>query len=159
MNNVLHEIESDKAFSVSLLADLNFEKLLNSLIKYEYSEGELSIPESQFGLGYSNLMHIIGEIIGYVEQFPEEDCQSKINLISIEEPETHMHPQMQELFIKYIDDAVALLLESAKKKINSQLVITTHSSHILNSKIHSSNSFDNINYISRSTSVMRRQTQ
>lgn len=148
VNNVLHEIESDKAFSVSLLADLNFEKLLNSLIKYEYSEGDLSIPESQFGLGYSNLMRIIGEIIGYVEQFPEEDCQSKINLISIEEPETHMHPQMQELFIKYIDDAVALLLESAKKKINSQLVITTHSSHILNSKIHSSNSFDNINYIS-----------
>lgn len=148
VNDVLHQIESDKTFSVALLADLNFEKLLNSLIKYEYSEGELSIPESQFGLGYSNLMHIIGEIISYVEKFPEEHCQSKINLISIEEPETHMHPQMQELFIKYIDDAVALLLESAEKKINSQLIITTHSSHILNSKIHSSNSFDNINYIS-----------
>jgi len=148
VNDVLHQIESDKTFSVSLSADLNFEKLINNLIKYEYSEGELSIPESQFGLGYSNLMHIIGEIISYVEKFPEEHCQSKINLISIEEPETHMHPQMQELFIKYIDDAVALLLTSADKKINSQLVITTHSSHILNSKIHSSNSFNNINYIS-----------
>ncbi len=148
VNSVLHEIESDKTFSVSLLADLNLEKLLNNLIKYEYSEGDLSIPESQFGLGYSNLMHIIGGIFSYVEKFPEEHCRSKINLISIEEPETHMHPQMQELFIKYIDDAVALLLESAEKKINSQLVITTHSSHILNSKIHSSNSFNNINYIS-----------
>src|SRR5699024_4865386 len=30
---------------------------------------------------------------------------------------------------------------------NSQLMITTHSSHILNSKIHSANSFNNINYI------------
>jgi putative ATP-dependent endonuclease of OLD family len=148
VNDVLHEIESDKTFSVTLSADLSFEKLLNSLIKYEYSEGEFSIPESQFGLGYSNLMYIIGEIISYVEKFPEEHYQSKINLISIEEPEAHMHPQMQELFIKYIDDAVALLLKSAKKKINSQLIITTHSSHILNSKIHSSNSFDNINYIS-----------
>ncbi len=147
VNEVLREIVSDDNFSVSLSADLSFEKLINDLVKYEFSEGEQNIPEGQFGLGYSNLMNIIGEIIDYVARFPGEDCQSKINLISIEEPETHMHPQMQELFIKYIDDAVALLLESSGKKINSQLVITTHSSHILNSKIHSSNSFDNVNYI------------
>ena len=31
--------------------------------------------------------------------------------------------------------------------MNSQLIITTHSSHILNSKIHSGNSFNNINYL------------
>lgn len=147
VNKVLHKIVSDDNFSVSLSADLSFEKLINDLVKYEYSEGKQNIPEDQFGLGYTNLMNIIGEIIDYVEKFPGETCQSKINLISIEEPETHMHPQMQELFIKYIDDAVALLLESSDKKINSQLVITTHSSHILNSKIHSSNSFNNVNYI------------
>ena len=33
-----------------------------------------------------------------------------------------------------------------QKKINSQLIVSTHSAHILNSKIHTSN-FDNINYV------------
>jgi predicted ATP-dependent endonuclease of OLD family len=54
---------------------------------------------------------------------------------------------MQELFIKHINDAIEYLLKDKQKKINSQLIITTHSPHILNSKIHSGNSFDNISYI------------
>lgn len=148
VNGVLNEIETSSRLRVKLSSDLSFEKLMNNLIKYEYSEHGLSIPENQFGLGYTNLMNIIGEIIDYVEQYPEGDKQSKINLICIEEPETFMHPQMQESFIKYIDSAVSFLIAGTENKnINSQLVVTTHSSHILNSKIHSSNSFDNINYI------------
>ena len=120
---------------------------MNNLIKYEYTEKGLNIPEGQFGLGYSNLMSIIGELIEYIEKYPNEDFYSKINLICIEEPEAFMHPQMQELFIKHINDAVSFLLQDSEKKINSQLIITTHSSHILNSKINTGNSFDNINYI------------
>jgi len=147
INGVLSKIESSERLGVKLSSDLTFDKLMSNLVKYEYTEQGLQIPEGQFGLGYSNLMSIIGEIIDYVERYPQEDEQSKINLICIEEPETHMHPQMQELFIKYINDAITYLIDSSKKKLNSQLVITTHSSHILHSKIHSSNSFDNINYI------------
>lgn len=147
VRGALGEIESTQRFTMSLRSDLNFEKLMKDLITYEYSEHGSSIPESQFGLGYTNLMSIIGEIIHYIEEYPEIEVQSKINIICIEEPETFMHPQMQELFIKHIDDAIKHLLGSSSKKINSQLIITTHSSHILNSKIHSSNSFDNVNYI------------
>lgn len=147
INGVLSKIESSERLGVKLSSDLTFDKLMNNLVKYEYTEQGLQIPEGQFGLGYSNLMSIIGEIIDYVERYPQEDEQSKINLICIEEPETHMHPQMQELFIKYINDAIKYLISNSKKKLNTQLVITTHSSHILHSKIHSSNSFDNINYI------------
>ncbi len=127
--------------------NLDFNKLMNNLIKYEYTEKGLNIPEGQFGLGYSNLMSIIGELIEYIEKYPNEDFHSKINLICIEEPEAFMHPQLQELFIKHINDAVSFLLQDSKKKINSQLIITTHSSHILNSKINTGNSFNNINYI------------
>jgi putative ATP-dependent endonuclease of OLD family len=147
INNVLSNIESSDRLGVKLSSDLTFDKLMNNLVKYEYTEQKLQIPEGQFGLGYSNLMSIIGEIIDYVERYPQEDEQSKISLICIEEPETHMHPQMQELFIKNINDAITYLIDDSKKKLNCQLIITTHSSHILNSKIHSSNSFDNINYI------------
>lgn len=147
VNNVLHKIESDKRLSVSLSSDLTFEKLMATIVKYEYSESGDNIPEAQFGLGYKNLMNIIGQIIDHIERFPNDPSFSKIHIICIEEPETHMHPQMQELFIKHINDAVSYLLSSASKNINSQLIVTTHSSHILNSKIHSNNSFDDINYI------------
>ena len=148
INEVLHKIEYIDRLEVKLSSDLTFNKLLNNLIKYEYTEKGLHIPEGQFGLGYSNLMSIIGELIEYIEKYPNEDFHSKINLICIEEPEAFMHPQMQELFIKHINEAVSFLLKHTKKKINSQLIITTHSSHILNSKIHTGNSFNNINYLS-----------
>ncbi len=93
-------------------------------------------------------MMIIADLIDYMEKYPEKSFNSKVNIISIEEPETFMHPQMQELFIKNINEAISSLLKSRDKNVNSQLIITTHSSHILNSKIHSGNTFDNINYIS-----------
>lgn len=147
INAALSRIESSDHLAVNLRPDLTFEQIISSVIKYEYKEGKFHIPEGQFGLGYSNLMTIIGELIEYIEKYPKQDCHSKINLICIEEPEAFMHSQMQELFIKHINDAVSFLLKDSKKEINSQLIITTHSPHILNSKIHSGNSFDNISYI------------
>ncbi|MDQ2088048.1 AAA family ATPase [Herbivorax sp. ANBcel31] len=147
INESLGKIESSDKFKVCLTSDLSFQKLINNLIRYEYVEQDNNIPENQFGLGYTNLMMIIGDLIEYIEKYPEDSFNSKVNIISIEEPETFMHPQMQELFIKNINNAIDFLLKSKNKNINSQLIITTHSSHILNSKIHSGNTFNNINYI------------
>lgn len=147
INSVLSQIENNEHLGVQLSSDLTFDRLMQNLIKYDYTEQGIAIPEGQFGLGYANLMNIIGEIIKYIDEYPDGEKHSRINLICIEEPENYMHPQMQEFFINRIDKALELLLNNSKKKINSQLVITTHSSHILNSKIHTSNSFDNINYI------------
>lgn len=126
---------------------------MENLIRYEYVEGDKYIPENQFGLGYSNLMMIIAQLIDYIEKYPESSFNSKVNLISIEEPETHMHPQMQELFIQYINDAINILLEAKDKHVNSQLVITTHSSHIVNSKIQTGGTFNNINYITERNGI------
>ena len=147
INKALGKIESNNRLEVRLSAELTFDKMMMNIIKYEYSEGKYNIPEGQFGLGYSNLMTIIGKLIDYIEKYPKQECHSKINLICIEEPEAFMHSQMQELFIKHINDAVNFLIFDMKKDINSQLIITSHSSHILNSKIHSGNSFDNISYM------------
>ncbi len=147
INKALSKIESSDRLEVKLSADLTIDKIMTNIIKYEYTEGKFHIPEGQFGLGYSNLMTIIGKLIEYIERYPKQECNSKINLICIEEPEAFMHSQMQELFIKHINDAIAYLIDDMQKKINSQLIITTHSSHILNSKIHTGNSFDNISYI------------
>lgn len=132
---------------IELTANITFEKLIHDLIKYEYVEDDVYIPEDQFGLGYTNLIMIIAALMDYMERYPDSLFNSKINLISIEEPETFMHPQMQELFIKNINEAIRVLLASKDKNVNSQIIITTHSSHILNSKIHSANTFNNICYL------------
>lgn len=147
IRNVLKTLVSMERMGVDLSADITFDKLMKDLIKYEYIEDDTNIPEDQFGLGYTNLVMIIATIMDYMERYPDSSFNSKINLISIEEPETFMHPQMQELFIKNINEAIRVLLSSKDKDVNSQIIITTHSSHILNSKIHSTNTFNNICYL------------
>lgn len=147
IRSVLKKLISMERMGVDLSADITFDKLMQDLIKYEYIEDDANIPENQFGLGYTNLVMIIAAIMDYMERYPESSFNSKINLISIEEPETFMHPQMQELFIKNINEAIRVLLFSKNKDVNSQIIITTHSSHILNSKIHSNNTFNNICYL------------
>ena len=148
IQKVLERLISMERMGVQLSADITFDKLICDLIKYEYIEDNANVPENQFGLGYTNLVMIIAAIIDYIEKYPDSSFNSKINLISIEEPETYMHPQMQELFIKNINEAIKFLLSSKNKDVNSQIIITTHSSHILNSKIHSANTFNNICYLS-----------
>lgn len=147
IQDVLEKILSMERMGVGLSADITFEKLMRDLIKYEYIEDNANIPEDQFGLGYANLIMIIAAIMDYMERYPESSFNSKINLISIEEPETFMHPQMQELFIRNINEAIRVLLVSKNKNVYSQIIITTHSAHILNSKIHSANTFNNICYL------------
>ncbi|MDE6571324.1 MAG: ATP-binding protein, partial [Alphaproteobacteria bacterium] len=119
--------------AVSVRADLTLTNLMNTLIKCEYLEGNKPIPENQYGLGYTNLIMIISEIISYIDRYHLDTRNSKVHIISIEEPETYMHPQMQELFIKHINDTIKELLKKTDKYINSQLIITTHSANILNS--------------------------
>ena len=147
INNTLRRIVSNNDLQVMLSSDVTFQKMMQNLVKYEYVEGGNRIPENQFGLGYTNLMMIIANLIDYMEKYPDNSFNSRINLIVIEEPETYMHPQMQELFIRYINDAISTLLSIKQKRVNSQLIITTHSSHILNSKIQDGGNFNNINYI------------
>lgn len=148
VNDSLNEIEHEDKLAIKLSSDLTHEKLLqNNILLYEFAERGLTIPENQYGLGYTNLVMILAEIIEYIEKSPEGSFTSRINIISIEEPETYMHPQMQELFIKNINSAIEKLLESQEKHVNCQIIISTHSSHILNSKIHSGNSFDHISYL------------
>lgn len=148
VNESLAKIEHVDTLKIKLTSDLNHDNILdkNSLM-YEYVEKGLSIPENQYGLGYTNLVMIIAQIIEYIEKSPKDSFTSKINIISIEEPETYMHPQMQELFIRNINAAIEQLLESREKYVNSQIIITTHSSHIVNSKIHSGDSFNYMNYL------------
>lgn len=153
ISEVLGQVESSDRVDLNLSGNVTYDDIIRRLIKYNFMDGEDYIPEDQFGLGYINLLNIIGEIIHFVDSYEDESHLSTINLLFIEEPEAFMHPQMQEFFIKRIDDAVKKALEIANnsnevsKSLQCQIAITTHSSHIVNSKIHSSNTFNNLNYL------------
>ncbi|EJG1866749.1 AAA family ATPase [Vibrio parahaemolyticus] len=153
ISKVLGQVESSDKVDLNLSGNVTYDDIIRRLIKYNFMDGEDYIPEDQFGLGYINLLNIIGEIIHFVDSYEDKSHFSRINLLFIEEPEAFMHPQMQEFFIKRIDDAVKKALEIANtsseisKALQCQIAITTHSSHIVNSKIHSSNTFNNLNYL------------
>lgn len=147
INNAIGKIVSSDIMGVDLSSNITEEKLVKGLLRYAYVEKDMNIPEGQFGLGYTHLVKIIAELIDYMEHYPDEKCNGRINLIAIEEPESFMHPQMQELFIKNINDALQALIDDRQKNLNSQLFITTHSSHVLNSKIHMGNSLNDICYV------------
>jgi len=100
----------------------------NTLVAYNH-EGHL-LPEDYNGLGYMNLFAILFNIHIKIDKFKrkmEEIEPSTINLLFIEEPEAHTHPQMQYIFIKNIKEMLKVETDGI---INLQILITTHSSHI-----------------------------
>ncbi|WP_137240834.1 AAA family ATPase [Pantoea agglomerans] len=149
IQSVLEEIVSENALAFSLRADLTFDKLMTDLVTYEYIDGDHHVPEGQFGLGYTNLINILSEIIDFSYKCKYMKKQSKVQVLCIEEPELFMHPQMQVNFIRHIEEALSAILKLSKRDVanlKSQIVITTHSSHILNSVIQESCSLDEVNY-------------
>lgn len=147
LQSAVSSIESIKNLKMNLHPDVTLEKIFANSIIYEYQEGNNNIPESQFGMGYTNLMVIIAKIVDYIELYSEKDINGSVNILCIEEPESFMHPQMQELFIKNISKAIATLLGKKQQLDTFQIIITTHSTHILNSKIQSGNTLNNISYL------------
>ena len=147
LQSAVSSIESIKNLEMNLHPDVTLEKIFANSIIYEYQERNNNIPESQFGMGYTNLMVIIAKIVDYIELYNEKDINGSINILCIEEPESFMHPQMQELFIKNISKAIATLLGNKQQLDTFQIIVTTHSTHILNSKIQSGNTLNNIIYL------------
>jgi putative ATP-dependent endonuclease of OLD family len=121
----------------------------NTSIMYRHN-GKQLLPEDYNGLGYMNLIAMIFEIEVILHDFKKEkqnniiqEIPADINLLFIEEPEAHTHPQMQYIFIKNIKE---LLKEGTLTKgganINLQTVISTHSSHIV-----AESDFNDIKYL------------
>ncbi|WP_416294565.1 AAA family ATPase [Paenibacillus illinoisensis] len=121
---------------IKIVSTLQHKELLkdNTTVMYDHN-GEHSLPENYNGLGYLNLISMIFEIELILSEFRCENKSNEkpanINLLFIEEPEAHTHPQMQYIFIKNIKD----ILNSASKgedgeKFTLQTIITTHSCHI-----------------------------
>lgn len=133
---------------IKVISSLQHRELLkgNTTVKYEHDNKDL--PENFNGLGYMNLISIIFDIDLILKRFAkikDGGGLADINLLFIEEPEAHTHPQMQYVFIKNIKD---LLNEGVKDNHGNcrplQYIVSTHSSHIV-----ADSDYDDIKYLHR----------
>jgi predicted ATP-dependent endonuclease of OLD family len=102
-------------------------------IHYILGEGDAAVrlPDSYNGLGFKNLIYMVVEILDLQARWlDDEDERAPLHLIFIEEPEAHMHAQLQQVFIRNVLSLLEIAGE-AGGAFASQVVITTHSPHIL----------------------------
>ncbi|HEM3473189.1 MULTISPECIES: ATP-dependent nuclease [Streptococcus] len=123
---------SDGEAELAIYSSLSEKDIIsNNTTLYYRHDGSL-LPETYNGLGYLNLYGMIFEIETLMSDIKNKPAD--INLVYIEEPESHTHPQLQYVFIKNIKDLLAEHVEELKRKGNTydiQSLITTHSSHIV----------------------------
>jgi predicted ATP-dependent endonuclease of OLD family len=101
----------------------------------------LALPEQYNGLGYQNLISMVFRLIRFRDEWMrvgkvrkgkniDETIIEPLHLVLIEEPEAHLHAQVQQVFIK---KAYQVLRKNAKledESLHTQLIVSTHSSYI-----------------------------
>ena len=107
---------------IALDMDINNEDIkvfIRNITTAKYIVEDHYLKESSQGLGYSNMIYMHLELESYLKNLD----QSLMNFLIIEEPEAHMHPQMQKVFMKY--------LHNFFNEREIQGLITTHSSEVI----------------------------
>lgn len=135
-----------KDTKLKITSSLQQRNLLNGNTKVVYDQEGVQLPENHNGLGYMNLISMIFQIEIIRKQFEQgrNGRMADINLLVIEEPEAHTHPQMQYIFMKNIMSLLGTELNANEEIRQIQSIISTHSSHIV-----SESDFDVIKYLVR----------
>ena len=136
---------NDSEAELAIHSSLSEKDILSNNTTLYYKHDDSLLPETYNGLGYLNLYGIIFEIETLMADIKSEPAD--INLIYIEEPESHTHPQLQYIFIKNIKDLLKEHNDELKESGDFsciQTLITTHSSHIV-----SDCNFDDLIYFKR----------
>lgn len=101
-------------------------------VHYALGDGAdtLRLPDSYSGLGFKNLIYMVVEILDlHTKWVADKEQRTPLHLIFIEEPEAHLHAQLQQVFIRNVLD---LMKDGEEDGVfQSQTVVTTHSPHIL----------------------------
>lgn len=98
---------------------------------------DLTLPEKYNGLGYRNLISIYLKLIDFRDRWLrtliDEEIIEPIHIVFVEEREAHLHAQAQQVFVKKAFEALcnSKLLKD-NPWLSTQLVISTHSNHVVN---------------------------
>jgi len=102
---------------------------------------DLYLPEDSNGLGYQNLISMVFRLMAFRDSWmrvgkakhkaSDDTIIPPLHLVLIEEPEAHLHTQVQQVFIR---QAYKILRNhddlGGSENFVTQLVVSTHSSHI-----------------------------
>jgi predicted ATP-dependent endonuclease of OLD family len=94
------------------------------------AEGDLvgiHLPEKYNGLGFKNLIYMVITMLDFHQQWVAQDERTPVHLVIVEEPEAHLHAQLQQVFISKMQEIM-----SDDSGLTTQLVVTTHSAHVIN---------------------------
>lgn len=112
---------------VTTRLDFNEQIISNTQLNYIDENSKEILPSTYNGLGYKNLIKI-EFLLALFTKIIKESNNSCIPLVFIEEPESHMHPQLQNTFSIYLDDFIENISNA-----NVQTILTSHSAHVANS--------------------------
>ncbi|QDU38516.1 hypothetical protein Mal4_28450 [Maioricimonas rarisocia] len=121
--------------SPKLVSNLVPESVLggNAVLTYVDQKREHSLPEKYCGLGVKNLIYLAVTICDlHLDWINTSANRPLLLILFVEEPEVHLHAQAQQTFITNVRK---ILQKNAREHDGRaeapQIVVTTHSSHIL----------------------------
>ncbi|WP_421313000.1 ATP-dependent nuclease [Aeromonas sp. 603404] len=111
-------------------AETDFTRIAESLTLLFFpnlskDDRELFRNLNQNSLGYNNLLYI-ASILAELTLNDGDDDQPLLKLLLIEEPEAHLHPQLQIRLLNYLKNV-------AENNKNVQVIVTTHSTVLASS--------------------------
>ena len=113
---------------LGVTTQLSIDDQIKNQTKLSYISGTAneSLPSSHNGLGYKNLIKMEFLLATFAKDIEKRGIAC-IPLLFIEEPESHMHPQMQTAFATYLEKFLGKL-----STVQIQTFLTSHSAHIAN---------------------------
>tara|TARA_R110002020_G_scaffold20611_2_gene70335 strand:- start:926 stop:3115 length:2190 start_codon:yes stop_codon:yes gene_type:complete len=100
-------------------------------VHYALNDDGLTLPDKYNGLGFKNLIYMVVELLDlHAQWFATEEKRPPLHVVFVEEPEAHLHAQLQQVFVNKVQEILAAE-DDGPDGFHTQLVLTTHSPHIL----------------------------